>query len=232
MTDDIITDLARQNSYDVIARASTEAYRGRPTDVRQVGRDLAVGFVLEGSIQREGDQLRATARLSDTATGAQVWSNRWDRPATDLFAIQTDITEQVVSQFEILTGPVKSQVLAAAKRKHPNSLTAYELTLLAVEKTLSPTREGNAESMEILKQALAVDPGYAKAWVNLAWAHASASSFGADADDIARGGPERCTACGPVGRQRCRGAFRARPCPCGEGRVRPGQGIVRDRPAA
>ena len=232
LTDDIITDLARQNSYDVIARASTEAYRGRPTDVRQVGRDLAVGFVLEGSIQREGDQLRATARLSDTATGAQVWSNRWDRPATDLFAIQTDITEQVVSQFEILTGPVKSQVLAAAKRKHPNSLTAYELTLLAVEKTLSPTREGNAESMEILKQALAVDPGYAKAWVNLAWAHASASSFGADADDIARGGPERCTACGPVGRQRCRGAFRARPCPCGEGRVRPGQGSVRDRPAA
>ena len=120
--------------------------------------------------------------MSDTATGAQVWSNRWDRPATDLFAIQTDITEQVISQFEILTGPVKSQVLAAAKRKHPNSLTAYELTLLAVEKPLSPTREGNAEAMEILKQALAVDPGYAKAWVNLAWAHASASSFGADAE--------------------------------------------------
>ena len=171
LTDDIITDLARQNSYDVIARASTEAYRGRPTDVRQIGRDLAVRFVLDGSIQREGDQLRATARLSDTATGAQVWSNRWDRPATDLFAIQTDITEQVISQFEILTGPVKSQVLAAAKRKHPNSLTAYELTLLAVEKTLSPTREGNAEAMEILKKALEADPGYAKAWVNLAWAH-------------------------------------------------------------
>ena len=184
LTDDIITDLARQNSYDVIARASTEAYRGRPTDVRQVGRDLAVRFVLEGSIQREGDQLRATARLSDTATGAQVWSNRWDRPAADLFAIQTDITEQVISQFEILTGPVKSQVLAAAKRKHPNSLTAYELTLLAVEKTLSPTREGHAEAMEILKKALAVDPGYAQAWVNLAWAHASASNFGADADDV------------------------------------------------
>lgn len=181
LTDDIITDLARQNSYDVIARASTEAYRGRPTDVRQIGRDLAVRFVLEGSIQREGDQLRATARLSDTATGAQVWSNRWDRPATDLFAIQTDITEQVISQFEILTGPVKSQVLAAAKRKHPNSLTAYELTLLAVEKTLSPTRASNAEAREILKKALEADPGYAKAWVNLAWAHTEASSFGADA---------------------------------------------------
>jgi TolB-like protein/class 3 adenylate cyclase len=181
LTDDIITDLSRQNSYDVIARASTEVYKGRPTDVRQVGRDLAVRFVLEGSIQREGSQLRTTARLSDTATGAQVWSNRWDQPTTDLFAIQTDITEQVISQFEILTGPVKSQVLAAAKRKHPNSLTAYELTLLGVEKTLSPTRESNAESIEILKKAIEVDPGYAKAWVNLAWAYTSESDFGADA---------------------------------------------------
>jgi class 3 adenylate cyclase/TolB-like protein len=181
LTDDIITDLARQDSYDVIARASTETYRGRPTDVRQIGRDLAVRFVLDGSIQREGDQLRTSVRLSETATGAQVWSNRWDRPATDLFAVQTDITEQVISQFEILTGPVKSQVLAAAKRKHPNSLTAYELTLLAVEKTLSPTRASNAEAMEILKKAIEADPGYAKAWVNLAWAHSEASNFGADA---------------------------------------------------
>jgi TolB-like protein/cytochrome c-type biogenesis protein CcmH/NrfG len=186
LTDDIITDLARQNSYDVIARASTEAYRARPTDVRQIGRDLAVRFVLDGSIQREGDQLRTSARLSDTTSGAQVWSNRWDRPAADLFAIQTDITEQVISQFEILTGPVKSQVLTAAKSKHPNSLTAYELTLLAVEKTLSPSRESNAESMEILKKAIEVDPGYAKAWVNLAWTHTSASDFGADAETSSR----------------------------------------------
>ena len=182
LTDDIITDLSRQTGIDVIARASTEVYKGRPTDVRQIGRDLAVRFVLDGSIQREADQIRATARLSDTATGAQVWSNRWDRPARDVFAVQTEIAEQVIGQFEMLTGPVKAPGLTAAKRKRPESLTAYELTLLGVEKQLSPTREGIAESVQILNKAIAVDPNYAQAWVELAWAHDSAKTFGADAE--------------------------------------------------
>jgi TolB-like protein len=74
LTEDIISDLARQTGIDVIARASTEVYKGRSTDVRQIGRDLNVRFVLEGSIQRDGDQIRATARLSDTTTGAQIGS--------------------------------------------------------------------------------------------------------------------------------------------------------------
>jgi class 3 adenylate cyclase/TolB-like protein len=181
LTEDIISDLARQTGIDVIARASTEVYKGRSTDVRQIGRDLNVRFVLEGSIQRDGDQIRATARLSDTTTGAQIWSNRWNRPAGDVFAVQTEIAEQVISQFEMLTGPVKSLDLTAAKRKRPESLTAYELTLLGVEKQLSPTREGIAESIQILNKAIAVDPNYARAWVELAWAHDSAKTFGADA---------------------------------------------------
>ncbi|KLK92994.1 adenylate cyclase [Microvirga vignae] len=181
LTDDIITDLSRQTGIDVIARASTEVYKGRPTDVRQIGRDLSVRFVLDGSIQREGDEIRATARLSDTATGAQVWSNRWDRPVRDVFAVQTEIAEQVIGQFEMLTGPLKTPGLAAAKRKRPESLTAYELTLLGVEKQLSPTRESIAESMQILNKAIEVDPNYAQAWVELAWAHTSAGTYGADA---------------------------------------------------
>jgi class 3 adenylate cyclase/TolB-like protein/Tfp pilus assembly protein PilF len=181
LTKDIISDLARQTGVDVIARASTEVYKGRSTDVRQIGRDLNVRFVLEGSIQRDGDQIRATARLSDTTTGAQIWSNRWNRPAGDVFAVQTEIAEQVISQFEMLTGPVKSLDLTAAKRKRPESLTAYELTLLGVEKQLSPTREGIAESIQILNKAIEVDPNHAQAWVELAWAHDSAKTFGADA---------------------------------------------------
>jgi class 3 adenylate cyclase/TolB-like protein len=181
LTDDIITDLSRQTGIDVIARASTEVYRSRPTDVRQIGRDLAVRFVLGGSIQREGDQIRATARLSDTATGAQVWSNRWDRPARDVFAVQTEIAEQVIGQFEMLTGPIRTLALTAAKRKRPESLTAYELTLLGVEKQLSPTRESMAESIQILNKAIDVDPNYPQAWVELAWAHTSAATYGADA---------------------------------------------------
>lgn len=98
-----------------------------------------------------------------------------------MFAIQTEIAEQVISQFEMLTGPVKSLDLTAAKRKRPESLTAYELTLLGVEKQLSPTREGIAESIQILNKAIEVDPNYAQAWVELAWAHDSAKTYGADA---------------------------------------------------
>jgi class 3 adenylate cyclase/TolB-like protein len=181
LTEDIIADLARQASYDVIARASTEVYKSRPTDVRQIGRDLDVRFVLEGSIQREGDLVRATARLSDTDTGSQLWTNRWDRPVGDIFAIQTEITEQVISQFEMLTGPLKRGYLVAAQRKPPGSLTAYELTLLGVEKHMSPTRESVAESIRILNKAIEVDPHYARAWVNLAWAHIMEAEYGADA---------------------------------------------------
>ena len=81
LTEDIITDLARFRDLDVIARNSTEVYKGKPVDVRQVGKDLDVGYVLEGSIQRQGDQVRVTAQLIDASTGAHVWSDRWDRPS-------------------------------------------------------------------------------------------------------------------------------------------------------
>ena len=81
ITEDIITDLARFHDLDVIARNSTEVYKGKPVDVRQVGKDLNVGYVLEGSIQRQGDSVRVTGQLIDASTGAHVWSERWDRPA-------------------------------------------------------------------------------------------------------------------------------------------------------
>ena len=80
ITEDIITDLARFREFDVIARNSTAAYKGKAIDVRQIGKELGVGFVLEGSIQRQADQVRVTAQLIEADTGAHVWSDRWDRP--------------------------------------------------------------------------------------------------------------------------------------------------------
>jgi TolB-like protein len=85
ITEDIITDLSRFKDLDVIARNSTAVYKGKPTDVREVGKTLGVRYVLEGSIQREGDRARVTAQLIDAGNGAHVWSQRWDRPAQDLF---------------------------------------------------------------------------------------------------------------------------------------------------
>jgi TolB-like protein/class 3 adenylate cyclase len=97
ITEDIITDLARFPDLDVIARNSIEVYKGKPVDVRQVGNDLNVGYVLEGSIQRQGENIRVTGQLIDARTGAHVWSDRWDRPAEDVFAVQTEVAEKVAS---------------------------------------------------------------------------------------------------------------------------------------
>jgi TolB-like protein len=97
ITEDIITDLARFHDLDVIARNSTEVYKGKPVDVRQVGKDLNVGYVLEGSIQRQDDSVRVTGQLIDASTGAHVWSERWDRQAEDVFAVQTEVAEKVAA---------------------------------------------------------------------------------------------------------------------------------------
>jgi len=180
ITEDIITDLSHIRKIDVIARNSTEIYKSKPVDVRDVGRELNVRYVFEGSVQRQGDQIRITAQLIDAATGVHAWSDRWDRPAQDLFAIQTEIAEHIVGQMEVTYGPLTTPDLAAARRKRPENVTAYELNLLGVEKQLSPNRESVEESIRILKQAVEVDPNYARAWINLAWAHSMLVNYGGD----------------------------------------------------
>ena len=140
ITEDIITDLARFREFDVIARNSTAVYKGKPVDVRQVGKDLNVRYVLEGSIQRQGEQIRATAQLIDAATGAHVWSERWDRPAGDVFAVQTEIAEQVASRLGGW-GVVIEAERQAARRKRPTDLTAYELYLRGIDE-MQPRHQG------------------------------------------------------------------------------------------
>src|SRR4051812_39982622 len=131
ITEDVITDLAHFRDLDVIARNSTEAYKGKPVDVRQVGKELNVGYVLEGSIQRQADRLRATAQLIDARTGAHVWSDRWDRPAEDVFAVQAEVAEKVAVALgdDLTMGQITRAELFRVKRKPPSSLSAYELFL-------------------------------------------------------------------------------------------------------
>ncbi|MGF6177342.1 adenylate/guanylate cyclase domain-containing protein [Ensifer sp. 4252] len=190
LTEDVITDLSRMREFDVIARNSTELYQGKSADIRQIGRDLNVRYVLEGSIQRQGERLRATAQLIDSTTGAHVWSDNWDRPVQDFFAVQTEIANEITSQLEMTTGPIKNVDLGVARRKQPQSLTAYELTLLGIEKQLSPTSDSLAESTEILKKAVAADPGYARAWAGLAEAYSMAANYGAHWDESNRAAME------------------------------------------
>jgi Tol biopolymer transport system component len=132
--------------FKVIARNSTAVYKGKPGDVRQIGNDLNVQYVLEGSFQRQGDQVRITAQLIDTATGTHVWSERYDRPADKLFAIQSEVADRIANSLGGATGRLPGSVLAAAKRKRPGDLGAYELFLLGRDKAAGLTLGNQLEA--------------------------------------------------------------------------------------
>lgn len=179
ITEDIITDLAGFPDFYVMARNSTAAYAGKPIDVRQVGIDLNVRYILEGSVQRQGDHIRIAAQLIDARTGAHIWSERWDRPAADVFALQTEIVNQAVARLGG-TGIIIAAEHRAAQRKRPGNLSAYEKYLLARDKVLTPTKEGTEEAIVLFKQVLDEDPSLARAWADLAWAYDHTTWFGAD----------------------------------------------------
>jgi TolB-like protein len=179
LTEEIITDLSRYREMDVIARNSTEVYKDKPVDLRQVGKELDVRYLLEGSVQRQGDQIRITAQLIDAESGTHLWSERWDRPANEFFAIQTDIADQVGSRLGG-SGIINSAEHEAARRSRPEDLTAYELYLAGRHESLRATPEGNKKALELLQRAVGADPMLARAWVELAWAHNTSINFGGD----------------------------------------------------
>src|SRR4051794_7363746 len=184
LTEDVITDLAHFRDLDVIARNSVETYKGKPVDVRQVGKALDVGYVLEGSIQRQADRLRVTAQLIDAASDAHVWSERWDRPAQDVFAVQSEVAEAVAAKLGGYTGTIGAADRDAAKRKRPQDLSAYDLYLLGVEAKHRWTEEGVEEAVRLHKRSLAIDPGFARAWTGLAWAYHVLRGFTEDTPEL------------------------------------------------
>jgi TolB-like protein/class 3 adenylate cyclase/tetratricopeptide (TPR) repeat protein len=181
ITEDIITDLARFRGLDVIARTSTEVYKGKPVDVRQIGKDLNVGYVLEGSIQRQDNNVRVTGQLIDARAGAHVWSDRWDRPAKDVFAVQTEVAEKVAAALggDPTMGQITRAELQRAKRLRPNDLTAYDYYLLGEE--AKATVSNIDRGIEDLTKAIALDPQLARAYSVRAWLDNFSIMFGADA---------------------------------------------------
>jgi len=183
VTEDIITDLSHSKDLFVVARNSSEAYRGKAFDVRDVGRELGVRYVLEGSIQPSDGQIRVTAQLIDARSGGHVWANRYDRPATDLFAVQRDVTEKIAATLLGYEGAVAQAERAFIKRKAPNNLTAYEHYLLGLEAKHSgavgaPTREGLEQAERLFKKALVLDPQLARAYVGIAYVYEYRLDFG------------------------------------------------------
>ena len=124
LAEDILTALARFAQLIVIARNSTFVYKGRAVGIADVGRDLRVRYVLEGSVRRSGDRVRVTAQLIEAATSAHLWAERYDRAITDIFAVQDEITEQIVTRLVI---NIERSIIEQARRKPPESFDAYEV---------------------------------------------------------------------------------------------------------
>ena len=170
MVDDIITGLSRIKWLFVIARNTTFTYKGRAVDVKQVGRELGVRYVLEGSVRKAADRVRVTGQLIDAETGAHVWAERYDRKADDIFALQDDITLSVVGTIE---PSLRQAEIERVKRKRSDNLDAYDLVLQAQPDVYSriPVRCGKA--LLLLERALALDPTYGLAHAYAAECHHS-----------------------------------------------------------
>ena len=168
ITEDIVTDLSHSKDLFVVARNSTEVYKDKPADMRNVGRDLGVRYVLEGSIQPLGDQIRVTAQLIDTRAGGHIWSERYDRPVDDLFAVQNDVTQKIAATIAGSEGAVAEAERTLLRRKPPANLTAFDTYLLAMEAKHKVTRKSLVEAEGLFRKAIELDPQLARAYYGLA----------------------------------------------------------------
>jgi TolB-like protein/Tfp pilus assembly protein PilF len=168
MADEIITALSRCAWLFVIARNSSFTYRGRTVDVRQVGRELGVRYVIEGSVRRSGNRLRFIGQLVDATTGAQIWADRFDGEPGDVFELQDRFTESVVAAI----GPqLQLAEIERVRHKPATHLDAYDLLLRAQQLEYEFMPDSLAAAIEYLKRAIAIDPSYAPAMALRAYCH-------------------------------------------------------------
>jgi serine/threonine-protein kinase len=163
LADEIITALSRLPGFRVTARTSSFAFRGKEQDIREIGRRLNARAVLEGSVRRSGGRLRVTAQLIETAEGYHLWSERFDRELTDVFAVQDDITRAVVEALRVRLSPAGSPATAPT-----NNPEAYRLWLKGRHHTLRQTPNEIVHSRECFAEAITLDPAFARAHLGLA----------------------------------------------------------------
>ena len=168
MTEDIITELSRFRDLSVIARNSTFHYKGQSPKVQEIGQELGVAYLVEGSVRKAGNRVRITAQLIDVASGNHLWAERYDRDLEDVFAVQDEVTRRVVST---VAGRIDSLGHQRATRMSPDSLQAYDLFLRAKHLIFRFTREDNAKARDLLARAIDLDPTSAQAYTSLCSAH-------------------------------------------------------------
>ena len=171
ITEDLITLLSKLEQLHVIARNSSFVYKGKPAKVQVIAKDLGVRYIVEGSVRRSRDRVRITAQLIDCENGRHLWSERYDRDLTDIFAVQDDISQEIVSAMALRLSPAEhSRIRAFAT----DNLEAYDTFLRGRDRFREPNKKANAEAQAMFQRALALDPSFAPAWAFLAFAHVSA----------------------------------------------------------
>ena len=170
ISEDIITDLSKLSELQVIARNSSFTYKGKPVDVTQVGRELGVRYVLEGSVRKAGNRVRVTGQLIDAASGAHVWADRFDRDLTDIFAVQDELTQEIIAALKIKLTASEKALMAVVGTKN---VEAHDLFLKGRELVSGNKRDRNmfAEANTCLRRAIELDPNYAGPYAALGWAY-------------------------------------------------------------
>jgi TolB-like protein len=176
MVEDIITALSRFKSLFVIARNSSFTYRGRAVDVKQIGRELGVRYVLEGSVQKAADRVRITGQLVDASTGVHIWAERFDGGLSDIFDLQDQVTESVVGA---IAPAVEKAEIERAKRKPTESLDAYAIYLRGLARLYQfASRQANDEALRLFNSAIELDPDFASAYGRAAFCYVYAKANG------------------------------------------------------
>ena len=179
ISEDIITALSRIRQFFVIARNTTFIYKGKAVDVQAAAKDLGVRYVVEGSVRKGGNKVRITAQLIDGTTGNHLWANRYDRELDDIFAVQDEITQNIVAQVEPELGRAEYE---RARSKPPESLDAWELYHRALHHYGRWTEEENVEARRLFEQATELDPNFARAFAGISWTYSQFFFLGLSAD--------------------------------------------------
>ncbi|WP_246800656.1 LuxR C-terminal-related transcriptional regulator [Mesorhizobium amorphae] len=179
---DMMADLARYRDLAVIARQTMLSYKGRHDDIRLIGRELNVDYLLEGTIQAAGVRLRISVQLVDARTGVDLWTARYDRLMEDLFEVQDTVTENVVNVLANCCGKFAKLRTDIVKRKPPANLHAYDYYLLGVEQHNLYTRASHEEAVRLLSRAVDLDKDLARGWTVLGMAY-SVGAINAFTDD-------------------------------------------------
>lgn len=175
LSESILTALSRFSDFFVIARNSSFSYKDKSIETRQIAKELGVRYIVDGSVQIAGERLRANAQLIDATTGKHLWAEQYDRDLQDIFDVQDEITRTVAST---LSTSINLAEYDRLKHQPTESLGAYELSRRAQEHSFRFSKTDNIQAQRLSEQAIALDPNFAGAYAELAWAHAFGFRFG------------------------------------------------------